>query len=448
MKMSIPYKFANVATVLFGLALPFASVETAWANDKGTDQAKSSALSESDKREVQKAAINLAEPGAIAEIKETFWQNLQASPESSILGTISQAAIQTLGDTEKLALNYSLPNKVIPGEEMIHVQNMSFSFSTPISDSESKSEVPNLSKMVSASTIDFSYTRTIYPNLTGDVLGAFEAGRQAWDAALEKLPAAYKTSDGITAACISNIDTWMITPAGISRSDSADTRKQKIADWKASASVSEIEDAFQQHLGQGLAVAKECVPTIYKDHVQKQITSIGWVNSFNVNAKFGQDDFSYLEDVTLQSFNDTKSVYSLGAKYLRVKKDPEQSQFMSIGLDYEHAFEQAQAMTKCRPDDSEDCATGIFGPPAARDRFIANAKYHSTFTECAGSGCVLGYEINIHYDINDNVFGVDAPIYLFQNSDQNLTGGFRTGWRSDTEEVELGFFVGTKFYGL
>jgi len=37
------------------------------------------------------------------------------------------------------------------------------------------------------------------------------------------------------------------------------------------------------------------------------------------------------------------------------------------------------------------------------------------------------------------------PVYLWGTSDGNLNGGFRAGWRDDTDDFTFSIFVGSNF---
>ena len=47
----------------------------------------------------------------------------------------------------------------------------------------------------------------------------------------------------------------------------------------------------------------------------------------------------------------------------------------------------------------------------------------------------------ISWDEHDDVFGVQLPIYFLANSDGTLNGGFRLGWRDDTDDLTASVFI-------
>ncbi|HYJ31031.1 MAG TPA: hypothetical protein VEW25_11910, partial [Allosphingosinicella sp.] len=54
-------------------------------------------------------------------------------------------------------------------------------------------------------------------------------------------------------------------------------------------------------------------------------------------------------------------------------------------------------------------------------------------------------ELRGTYDINNDVVGIEAPIYLFQAGDGNLRGGIRFGWDSEEDDVRAAVFIGVPF---
>jgi len=51
----------------------------------------------------------------------------------------------------------------------------------------------------------------------------------------------------------------------------------------------------------------------------------------------------------------------------------------------------------------------------------------------------------LRFEAEDDVFAVDAPVFLWHDANRSLSGGIRAGWRDDTKDFEIGLFVTTPF---
>lgn len=161
--------------------------------------------------------------------------------------------------------------------------------------------------------------------------------------------------------------------------------------------------------------------------------SIGW----GVTATVAHQEFDYLETATLAKRSDEKTGWSVKASFA-VQPVTWPALFV---VAYERQNDwKAQKETILCPGGGGPvtCVKGAGGPPADDDKDIVSAEYRQRFGGFAMS-------MKVSQDFNNDVTGIDLPIYLVPNKDKALIGGLRLGWRSDTDDVTASVFVGTPF---
>ena len=57
----------------------------------------------------------------------------------------------------------------------------------------------------------------------------------------------------------------------------------------------------------------------------------------------------------------------------------------------------------------------------------------------------IGFGPAIHHDFQEGVTGVNVPVFLWQDTKRQLTGGVRLGWRDDKDDLEFGLFITQPF---
>jgi hypothetical protein len=84
------------------------------------------------------------------------------------------------------------------------------------------------------------------------------------------------------------------------------------------------------------------------------------------------------------------------------------------------------------------CVTGSFGEPDHQRKQLGYVALR---------GLIAGFGVSLKYthDFENNVNGVDMPLYLFRNKNDNLTAGLRFGWNDDSNDLQAGVFVGSGF---
>ncbi|HVT58554.1 MAG TPA: hypothetical protein VHR45_09150 [Thermoanaerobaculia bacterium] len=135
---------------------------------------------------------------------------------------------------------------------------------------------------------------------------------------------------------------------------------------------------------------------------------------------------------------ETELPYALSAAYGLIGG----SSRFSVRGRYEWRFTDGKNARRCQPLPGASAGSGLescedlpFGAPAKSGAFVLSAEYRRWY--------VQGWAVSpiLSYDFKKKVFGVQLPVYLVHNSDGQLTGGFRLGWRNDTHDLTASVFV-------
>ena len=165
--------------------------------------------------------------------------------------------------------------------------------------------------------------------------------------------------------------------------------------------------------------------------------------SYGGSATAGYETFSFLDPMTFNKDEEKKTPW--GVKAFIGVMFPKHSIMLALGAEYREEFKSSKSQTFCEPPDIDglqECKTGAFSAPKENNKSIVYLEGRS-FLKFGTKR--TGFSIKTAYDFENEVFAVDAPIYLFQDAKKNFTGGVRFGWRDDTDETVIGVFVGSKF---
>lgn len=113
------------------------------------------------------------------------------------------------------------------------------------------------------------------------------------------------------------------------------------------------------------------------------------------------------------------------------------------------AYKDGATVSKCQPVTGatglESCKDLPFGEPTRQESTMLTAEWRQhAFCDPAKSSCRIGLAPVIAHDLDASITGIDLPVYLLSTGDQ-LTGGVRFGWRSDTEDLQVSVFISKPF---
>jgi hypothetical protein len=95
--------------------------------------------------------------------------------------------------------------------------------------------------------------------------------------------------------------------------------------------------------------------------------------------------------------------------------------------------------------DPVKCINGPIGAPSRKDGLLGAIEFRRQFMLKDFWIPSIGVAPQITYDLLKKKGGLDFPIYLVPDAKGNLLGGVRFGYRTDTDDVAVGVFVGTAF---
>jgi hypothetical protein len=168
--------------------------------------------------------------------------------------------------------------------------------------------------------------------------------------------------------------------------------------------------------------------------------------SLGIEGSVGRNGFEFVDPATLAEMQQTRTQWSGKITFSRYAVSRPVSWTLSAG--YERAYESADEQTFCPPNPNNvviTCTTAAGGPPQLNESLLLSAGARIQFMR---NGRPLGLAIAplVTYDALDDVVGVDLPVYFVPNSEDDLTGGVRFGYRSDRDdEFSVGIFIGKAF---
>lgn len=198
----------------------------------------------------------------------------------------------------------------------------------------------------------------------------------------------------------------------------------------------QIDDAtVEEHLGVAAA-----------DRFEQQFFTGGtWV--YGGEAKVGVQEYEFLESESFDKKDSQRTLWSFGVHggyanhWLGLA---------SLAFRYERSFKESDPETMCiEIEEGLKCASGRFGGPDGKEAYVLDLSLRRQIPIVTVNRIFqlerLAVAPKASFDFEADVFGIDLPIYLWGTSDGNLNGGFRTGWRDDTDNFVFSIFVGSNF---
>lgn len=164
---------------------------------------------------------------------------------------------------------------------------------------------------------------------------------------------------------------------------------------------------------------------------------------YSFNAKAGTQSFDYIDTATLKSRSVEETPWSIGLDVTWYRLIDQDS--FTVSIDRQAAWKAPSEVILCPGGGGVvTCVKGPPGPPVRKDTNLLGVEYRrfDAFRLGESKPIRFGLALSATYDTEADVYGVEAPLYLVPNGDGLLSGGLRLGWRSDTDEVTLGVFVG------
>jgi hypothetical protein len=167
--------------------------------------------------------------------------------------------------------------------------------------------------------------------------------------------------------------------------------------------------------------------------------ALGWF--FGGDASVGQDDYSYLDRTAFGTPEVNRTSWEVGAYAGATNWD---STFSArLRAVYGRTWDLPADGEACEPagdPPEEQCLTGPDGPPEKIDTGLISFETRHLFK--LDSKRSIAFAPQVTYRIEDDVVGVEVPVYLSPGKDSKLTGGLKFAWTSKESEFGVGVFVG------
>lgn len=157
---------------------------------------------------------------------------------------------------------------------------------------------------------------------------------------------------------------------------------------------------------------------------------------------FDVNDFKWRDPATFTLSEPRRTSYHASGSIGRM---PNGSTFYAVGFRYERGFEAPKNRIFCQAAAPApfECIQGAFGPP---ERNVDTSVFGLLRRlNPFGASLPMAMELRLAYDVEDDVFSVQAPLYFFLDSKRRYRGGIIAGWDSHNEDFRVGVFVGVPF---
>lgn len=167
-------------------------------------------------------------------------------------------------------------------------------------------------------------------------------------------------------------------------------------------------------------------------------SSYVWI--FGGFAKVGHAEFDFLDAATFAERSETETPWSVGA-YYSYQPLWNRSLF-TVKYEHQQTYDAADESTVCPAPPSGPaivCLIAPLGAPERDTKDILSFEYRQRFRTH------LGFAVTTSYDVSNDAFGIDLPIYLVGGGD--YSGGVRFGYTwdddsdGDKDELKVGVFV-------
>jgi hypothetical protein len=170
----------------------------------------------------------------------------------------------------------------------------------------------------------------------------------------------------------------------------------------------------------------------------------GGATDFGLDATVGINDFEWLDPVTFFPHKDRQTDWSVTANIAQYFAGTA----ITGSVSYQRAYKAADETQVCPlgSTDPADCIKGRTAAPSRDSHLLLSAGLRHRFLGSDGNRMRLAVAPQVNYDVEEDVFGVDVPVYFIPGADDSLTGGVRFGYRSDRDDkFSVAVFLGTTF---
>ena len=167
---------------------------------------------------------------------------------------------------------------------------------------------------------------------------------------------------------------------------------------------------------------------------------------FGIDATVGINEFEWVDPVTFGRQTARHTDWSLAGHVVHYLTGDQMA--ITGSISYQRAYEAADEQQLCPPNPGNPptgCITARGAAPKRNEHLVLSLGLRYRLAQNV-TLLNLAVAPQVNYDVSDDVWAVDVPVYFTPGANGSLTGGVRFGYRSDREnEFSVGAFVGTTF---
>jgi hypothetical protein len=150
----------------------------------------------------------------------------------------------------------------------------------------------------------------------------------------------------------------------------------------------------------------------------------------------GRNHSTYADPLSFNELKSKKTEFSVGASLAYMPRLSGPVIFFA-GAEYKRQYKLPDEETRCLT--LSNCKTAAFGP-LVEDKDVSifgAARLNWQIVK----GLPFATELKLAYDFEDKIWGAAMPVYVLQDKDRGLNGGFKITW-DENEDFGIGLFIG------
>ena len=164
---------------------------------------------------------------------------------------------------------------------------------------------------------------------------------------------------------------------------------------------------------------------------------------FGGTTTYGRKEFSFFKNDSLDTQENTENPWGVSFYISRIVP---MGYTLTASFEYQKGYKSASSVTRCPlPTDGQqtvDCKSGSKQAPSENTNKNLKLAFRKKYS---WNDHPLAIAPDITYDFEDEEYNIGFPVYIFGNSEGQLTGGIRYDFDSEETGSQYSIFVGTKF---
>lgn len=165
---------------------------------------------------------------------------------------------------------------------------------------------------------------------------------------------------------------------------------------------------------------------------------------WGVDASVGKDKYQYLDSTAFEKPELSRTSWEVGAYAGLINWDSTFS-VRARGV-YGRTWELPDETETCETfgtPPTQHCLSGPDGQPVKNDKGLVSVEARKLVTLTDKTQIAIAPQVT--YRFEDDILGVEVPVYLSPDEDGKLTGGLKFAYSSKGDDFGIGVFVGVPF---